>query len=108
MTTVGSPPGVRSPSEWGTEERIHELFGGDALLIEARRPSFVFRYRSAEHWLEIFRRFYGPVNRAFEALDEEKRQALAAEIIELLERSNRGSDSLLVPSEYLEVVIHVA
>ncbi len=102
------PPaaGVKSPALWGTEARLRELFGKriDSMAIE--RKEFMFRYRSAAHWLEVFRTFYGPMHKAFEALDAAKQDALASDLIALAERFNRTSDGTLVdPSEYLEVVI---
>ncbi|WP_413874091.1 hypothetical protein [Albidovulum sp.] len=67
---------------------------------------FQFRYRSPERWLEVFRTWYGPINRAFAALDAAGREALAAEIPALPGRLNRGgSSALIVPGEYAEVVI---
>jgi SAM-dependent methyltransferase len=102
------PPaaGVKSPALWGTEARLREIFGErlDTLTIERRH--FVFRYHSAAHWLEVFRTFYGPMHKAFGALDAAKQEALAADLIALAEKFNRATDGTLVaPSEYLEVVI---
>jgi SAM-dependent methyltransferase len=98
------PAGVRSPALWGTEARLAELFPGHR--IEASKQVFNLRYRSADHWLEVFRTYYGPVNRAFAALDATKAAALEADIRELLGRMNRaGAESLIVPSEYLEAVV---
>jgi SAM-dependent methyltransferase len=103
------PAGVRSPSLWGTEARLRELFGRrlDTIVIEPR--AFVFRYRNAAHWLEVFRTFYGPMQKAFGALDATKQESLAADLIALAERFNRATDGTLVaPSEYVEVVIRCA
>jgi len=100
------PAGVKSPALWGTEERLRELFGNrlDAIAIE--RKHFVFRYRSPAHWLEVFRTFYGPMQKAFGALDSTKQEALAADLIALAGRFNRATDgSLAAPGEYLEVVL---
>ena len=102
------PPaaGMKSPALWGTEERLRELFGSRLGSIEITRKNFVFRYRSAAHWLETFRTFYGPMHKAFGALDDAKQDALAADLMALAGRFNRaGEGALLVPSEYLEVVI---
>ncbi len=99
-------PGVRSPALWGTEERLRELFGNRLHAMAIGRKHFVFRYRSASHWLEVFRTFYGPMQKAFGALDAAKQDALAADLIGLVERFNRATDgSLVAPGEYLEVVI---
>ena len=97
---------VKSPALWGTEARLRELFGDRLDSIAIERRNFVFRYRSAAHWLEVFRTFYGPMQKAFGALDAEQQEALAADLIALAERFNRATDGTLVaPSEYVEVVI---
>jgi SAM-dependent methyltransferase len=103
---VPPPPGVASPALWGTETRLVELFGPAAADIHVSRKHFNFRYRSAEHWIEVFRRYYGPTLKAFAALEEARQLALHGALKELLARFNRaGADSLIVPSEYLEVVV---
>jgi len=103
---VPPPAGVMSPALWGTEGRLKELFPGHAIV--ARRQVFHFRYRSVDHWLDVFRTFYGPTNRAFAALDAAGQAALEADLRALLERMNRaGAGALVVPSEYLEAVITV-
>lgn len=101
------PPaaGVRSPLLWGTEAHVAELFPG-AARIEHGVRTFAFRYRSAEHWVEVFRTFYGPVHMAFQSIDADRRAALEADLIGLLRSSDRGDASgLVVPGEYLETVI---
>lgn len=98
------PAGVKSPALWGTEARLSELFPGHG--VEASKQVFNFRYKSPGHMLEIFKTYYGPTNRAFAALDPAKGAALEADILELMERMNRGGgETLVVPSEYLEVVV---
>src|SRR6478672_7405567 len=102
---VPPPPGVKPPALWGTEQRLSELFGDGISELAVKRRFFVFRYRSAEHWLEIFRTYYGPVLKAFAALDAEGQAGLARDLTEVLERFNQGgTDTLAVPSEYLAVV----
>ena len=65
-----------------------------------------FRYRSPEHWLEVFRTWYGPVHKAFEALPEPGKVALEKDFLALIARFNRAKDgTMVVPAEYLEVVI---
>jgi SAM-dependent methyltransferase len=101
---VAPPAGVKSPALWGTEARLRELFPNHQ--IAARKQTFNFRYKSPEHWLDVFKTFYGPTHRAFAALDEAKQAALQTDILALLTRMNRGgAGTLVVPSEYLEVVI---
>ncbi len=102
---VAPPAGLKSPALWGTEAHLAQLFGAQAQIRCARR-SFNFRYRSAAHWVQVFRDFYGPTHKAFGALDAKGQQALERDITALLEQMNTaGSASLVVPSEYLEVVI---
>jgi ubiquinone/menaquinone biosynthesis C-methylase UbiE len=103
---IPSAPGVKSPALWGTEQRLNELFGNDISDLKINQRFFTFRYRSAEHWLEVFRTYYGPVLKAFAALDDAGQAGLAHDLIKLLQRFNQGgSTTLAVPSEYVEVVI---
>jgi len=103
---IPAPAGLKSPALWGTEAHIVELFGARAKAIRAVRRYFNFRYRSAAHWIQVFRDFYGPTHKAFAALDNPGREALAKDMTALLHRLNTaGPSSLVVPSEYLEVVI---
>lgn len=103
---VPPPPGVKSPSLWGTEPHMIELFGPRAAQLKCERRHFNFRYRSAAHWLEVFRTFYGPMHKAFGAVAPDVRPALERDILALLGELNVGGpDALVVPGEYLEVVI---
>jgi len=100
------PLGLKSPALWGTEPHIVELFGAQAMEIRTERKHFNFRYRSPAHWLQVFREYYGPVHKAFAALDSVRQKALETDIVRLLEELNvSGGSSLVVPGEYLEVVI---
>jgi ubiquinone/menaquinone biosynthesis C-methylase UbiE len=98
-------PGVRSPLLWGTEAHIQDLFT-DAARIAHETRHFAFRYRSPEHWVDVFRSYYGPVHKAFAALETDGQAALEADLIALLRRADRGGTAgLVVPAEYLETVI---
>jgi ubiquinone/menaquinone biosynthesis C-methylase UbiE len=100
------PAGAKSPLVWGTEARIKEIFGASASAIRAERRNFVFRYRSPEHFVEVFKAYYGPVLKAFAALDATNQEALKRDIIALIKSMNRSGDSSMVlPGEYLEIVI---
>ena len=100
------PAGVKSPALWGTEARLREIFGDRIGALEITRKNFHFRYRSAQHWLDTFRTYYGPMLKTFGALPADRQEALAGELIALAERFNRGgTGTLIAPSEYLEVVI---
>jgi SAM-dependent methyltransferase len=108
--TIGKyvPPaaGVMSPGLWGTRTRLEELFGASAKEIRIAKRDFVFRYRSPMHWIEVFRTYYGPMNKTFGALDPDKQAAFTRDVLDLIEQGNRSQDrSLVLPSEYLEVVI---
>jgi ubiquinone/menaquinone biosynthesis C-methylase UbiE len=98
------PAGVKSPALWGTRARITEMFGSAAASIKAEQCTFAFRYRSPEHFLEIFKNYYGPMLKAFEALDQTGRQGLGNDLLALIGRMNRADDGTrVVPSEYLNV-----
>jgi ubiquinone/menaquinone biosynthesis C-methylase UbiE len=99
-------PGVKSPGLWGTRARLEELFGKSAKEIRTASREFVFRYRSPAHWIEVFRTYYGPMNKTFGALDAEKQAAFTQDLLALMDSRNRSGDrTLVLPSEYLEVVI---
>jgi ubiquinone/menaquinone biosynthesis C-methylase UbiE len=102
---VPPPPGVKPPTLWGTEERLQELLGEDVSSLETARRIYTFRYPSAEYFVDWFREYYGPTVRAFAALDEAGQEALAQDLKDLLhEYNNSGDETMVVPSEYLEVV----
>ena len=100
------PSGTKSPALWGTRERILELFGSHSTSIKSSQRTFTFRYRSPEHWLEVFQTYYGPLLKTFAALGADDQTALRNDLLALIERLNRSGDgSMVVPSEYLEIVI---
>jgi SAM-dependent methyltransferase len=102
---VPQPPGLPSPLEWGVEQRLSELLGDGVSELRAERRHFVQRYLSPEHWLEVFRTWFGPVRKAFEALDVARQEELSSELIQTLRRHDRsGGESLVAPMAYLEVV----
>ena len=103
---IPPPAGLISPAMWGTEPHIVTLFGHSAAHIECVRKVFNFRYRSSAHWIQVFRDFYGPTVKAFAALDAPRQTELARDITTLLEQFNvGGTASLVVPGEYLEVIV---
>jgi SAM-dependent methyltransferase len=103
---VPPPAGTLSAALWGSEPHIVELFGPSAADIRCVRRHFNFRYRSAAHWLAVFRTFYGPTHKAYAALDAAAQARLTEKITQLLQRLNVGGPhSLVVPAEYLEIVI---
>jgi len=100
------PAGTKSPALWGTRERLEEMFGRQASAIAAEPRMFVFRYRSPEHWLDVFKTFYGPTLKAFAALDANAQAGLRNDLLGLVGEFNRANDgTVAAPGEYLEVVV---
>jgi len=100
------PAGTKSPALWGTSARLTQMFDAGARSISAESRIFKFRYRSPAHFLDVFKTYYGPVLKAFAALEPAKQEELYDDLHALIVRMNRSGDStMVVPSEYLEVVI---
>jgi ubiquinone/menaquinone biosynthesis C-methylase UbiE len=103
---VPPPAGVKSPALWGTRARIAEWFEPHASSIKQAERSFAFRYRSPYHWLDVFRSYYGPVLKTFAALQPAQQAALEDDLLALVYRFNRAGDgTMVVPSDYLEIVV---
>ncbi len=103
---VTPPAGLSSPALWGTEGFINTHFGHAAAAIEIEQREFCFRYLSPEHWLDVFRTYYGPTHKAFGALPEVEQALLAADILELIHKHNVATDGTMkLPSTYLQIVI---
>lgn len=102
---VSPPAGVRAPSEWGTDARLATLFADSAQAIRTERKVFVFRYPSAADWVDSWREIYGPMAKAFQALDPAGQDALRTDLIALAQDASRSSRAMVVPAEYLEVVV---
>jgi SAM-dependent methyltransferase len=102
---VPPAPGLRSPALWGTEEHLRAIFGAAIGELRTTRRQFMFRYRSADHFIDVFRRYYGPVHKAFLALPPDRQAALERDMHALMARHALPGDTLVVPSEYLEAVI---
>ena len=103
---VPPPPGLTPPSLWGTDLHVRTLFGPHAAKVRCEKHVFNMRYRSAAHWIQVFRDWYGPTHKAFAALPPAGQEALEKDITEMLESFNTaGPSSLVVPSEYLQIVV---
>jgi ubiquinone/menaquinone biosynthesis C-methylase UbiE len=99
------PPGVQPPTLWGTQERLRELFDDQVSELTTNDRQVTFRYRSPEHWLEVYKAYFGPVITAFARVGDEGAQALENDLLELVSSANRGGDAALVtPADYVEVV----
>jgi SAM-dependent methyltransferase len=102
---VPPPAGVRSPLEWGSEHRLRELFGARITSLRLNTRQLVWRFPSGEHMLEYFRTWFGPMKSAFETLDAREQARLGADLLAVYAKHNRsGDDSLVAPSDYVEVV----
>jgi ubiquinone/menaquinone biosynthesis C-methylase UbiE len=100
------PAGAKSPALWGSRARLDEMFRPGATMIRAEPRYFKFRYRSPAHFVEVFRTYYGPMLKAFAALDQTRQNGLNDDLIALIATMNKASDgTMVVPSEYLEIVI---
>lgn len=100
------PPGLTPPARWGVKEHLDTLFGASASDVRVTIRDFVFRYRSPQHWIDVFRTWYGPVHKAFAGLSEEGQARLEDDLLDLIDRFNRSGDpTMVVPSTYAEVVI---
>ena len=98
-------PGMTSPMLWGDRTHLEALFGGGG-TIAAERKSFVFRYRSPAHWLEIFKEYYGPMMKALAAIDADSRKSLLSDLGEIADKFNvSGDGTAVIPGDYLEVVV---
>ena len=101
------PPaaGLKPPALWGTEDHLRTIFGPAIGAMQATTRQFTFRYRSADHFIDVFRNYYGPVHKAFLALPAEQQSRLDGDLREVIARFSRGGDTMVVPSDYLEAVI---
>jgi SAM-dependent methyltransferase len=100
------PAGLKSPALWGTRDRLDELFDTDSNTIEITTETYVWRYKSPRHWLELWREVYGPLQKAFGALDTSAQEQLAIDLLALIDRCNVANDgTMVVPAEYVEVVV---
>jgi SAM-dependent methyltransferase len=101
---VPPPPAATPAPLWGTEPYLTELFGDGVADLRTEVRTFTFRYRSADHFLDVFRTTYGPMLKAFEGLPDDGRDALAADLRALLASANVATGTLAIPSTYLETV----
>lgn len=103
---VPPPQGVPPAARWGTEEYLQQLFGAQASEVRTTCRDFHFRYRSPQHFIDVFRTWYGPVHKAFLALPPAGQEALAADLRSLIDTFNcAGDGTMVVPGEYLEIVV---
>jgi len=103
---VPGPPGVASPLLWGTEEHLSDLFGALAADARSVQRTCTWRFTSPEEFVWFFRRWYGPVLKAFEVLEEDGRAGLAHDLSQLARHWDRNhGGSIAIPATYLETIL---
>jgi SAM-dependent methyltransferase len=99
------PPGLDSPLLWGTEERLRELFGDGIADLRIERRVSRQPFRSADHYIEFFRTYFGPTQMAYERVGSDGEQALTDDLHTFLEAANTaGNRALVLEADYLEVI----
>ena len=100
------PAGMPSPLGWGDEATVGERLREGISDLKLTRQMNLFKYPFNEkEVVEFFRRYYGPTQRAFEALDADKQLGLRGDLEQLWREHNRATDGTTeVEGEYLEVV----
>jgi len=102
---VPPPAGLPSAFRWGTEAGVLELFREAITALQVTPRAVIFRYRSVQEWLEVWRTCLGPLQQTFLRLDALGKKGLTDDLVALVQRYNRSGDAtLVVPSAYLEVV----
>ena len=103
---VAPPAGLKPPSRWGERAWLEATFGPASAALSIEVKHFVFRYASAAEFMDELRRFYGPIHKAFGALDAEGQRALEQELLAAMDRFNTATDGTLrLPSAYAEIVL---
>lgn len=99
------PPGVQPPPLWGTEARLRELFGNGISDLRIERRVSRQAFRSADHFLDFFRTYFGPTKVAFDRVGPEGEAALEADLRAHLETGNTADGrALVLKPEYLQVI----
>jgi SAM-dependent methyltransferase len=103
---VAPPAGVLAPMLWGMEGHLRDLFGNSITSLTVTERTFTFRFLSAEDFVTVFRRTYGPTLKAFAALEGDARDALERDLTELARRCDRlgGGDAIAIPATYTEAI----
>lgn len=100
------PRGVKAPVLWGTENRLRELFRDALGSLEITRRSVMLRYRSAQHWLDFFTRYFGPIGEVYDNLDEPRKRRFGEDLMDAVIDANISGDGTIVaPVHYSEIVI---
>ena len=99
------PPGVESPLRWGTEDGVRELLGDGVSEIRFERRLSRQPFRSADHYIDFFRTYFGPTQMAYERVGPEGEQALTDDLRAFLDAANTAGDrALVLEAEYLQLI----
>lgn len=99
------PPGIDSPLLWGTEERLRELFGDGIADLRVEKRVSRQPFRSADHYIDFFRTYFGPSKMAYERVGPEGEGALTDDLRTFLNDANTAGDrALVLEAEYLQVI----
>jgi len=103
---VAAPPGVPAPSAWGEPDRVRERLSEGIADLKMTRCPFAFNLPfSVPETVEYYRLYFGPAQRAFASLPEDKQADLRRDLERLWSQYNTATDGTVsVKSEYLEVV----
>lgn len=100
------PEGIPSPAEWGDPAIVRQRFGDTVESLSAEPVTVVFEYPFNVHDVVQFHiDFFGPIERAWNNLTEEGRQALRQDLEAHWSEYNQATDGTTrVEAQYLEVV----
>jgi SAM-dependent methyltransferase len=104
---VPPPAGLRSPMEWGSEERLKQLMGDAARVALIQPRTYTFRFRSAEEYVHFFRQHYGPTLKAFAAIDQAGQEQLQQDLLNTVrsyDRNGGRGGPVAIPGMYVEVI----
>jgi SAM-dependent methyltransferase len=101
-----APNGMPSPVLWGDEATARERLGTGVVGVQCKRRFYEFDYPFPPgQVVDFFREHYGPITKAFAALDETGQAKLKEELTALWVSNNRADgNQTLVDAEYLEVI----
>ncbi|MBS1884090.1 MAG: methyltransferase domain-containing protein [Actinobacteria bacterium] len=102
--TGGPPPGTVPPVLWGSEDHVRQLFGDGISELRAERRVSKQVFRSADHYLDFFRTYFGPLKAAFDKVGPEGAPALEADLRAYLEEVNENEHALVLEPDYLRIV----
>jgi len=103
---VPAPVGMPSPVLWGNEATVRERLNNGIAELHVTPITVSFEYPfSIPETIEYYRRYYGPTQRAFAALPDERQMELRQDLESLWKQNNLATDGTVkVEAEYLEVV----